>query len=130
MHIFPRDDSGQFLNRFTVIVLGGNLNIGDLSARRVFHGIDVTYEFENIDYEALNWLKEHAYLPQGSELLLITQNRGLSFFLNDKLAFAVISAAACFQHRREPQCLNGFLKLPSAVYDPIRSDLTVKRLRC
>lgn len=35
----------------------------------------ITYEFENIDYEALNWLKEHAYLPQGSELLLITQNR-------------------------------------------------------
>ena len=28
------------LNRFTVIVLGGNLNIGDLSAWRVFHGID------------------------------------------------------------------------------------------
>ncbi|MCP6681919.1 5-(carboxyamino)imidazole ribonucleotide synthase [Bacillus nakamurai] len=35
----------------------------------------ITYEFENIDYEALNWLKENAYLPQGSELLLITQNR-------------------------------------------------------
>lgn len=29
----------------------------------------ITYEFENIDYDALNWLKEHAYLPQGSELL-------------------------------------------------------------
>ena len=28
----------------------------------------ITYEFENIDYDALNWLKEHAYLPQGSEL--------------------------------------------------------------
>lgn len=35
----------------------------------------ITYEFENIDYEALNWLKDNAYLPQGSELLLITQNR-------------------------------------------------------
>ncbi|MGF9601748.1 5-(carboxyamino)imidazole ribonucleotide synthase [Bacillus subtilis] len=35
----------------------------------------ITYEFENIDYEALHWLKDHAYLPQGSELLLITQNR-------------------------------------------------------
>lgn len=35
----------------------------------------ITYEFENIDYDALNWLKEHAYLPQGSELLLLTQNR-------------------------------------------------------
>lgn len=35
----------------------------------------ITYEFENIDYDALHWLKGHAYLPQGSELLLITQNR-------------------------------------------------------
>ncbi|MER3126496.1 5-(carboxyamino)imidazole ribonucleotide synthase [Bacillus pumilus] len=35
----------------------------------------VTYEFENIDYDALNQLKEEAYLPQGSELLLLTQNR-------------------------------------------------------
>ncbi|MEC1550008.1 5-(carboxyamino)imidazole ribonucleotide synthase [Bacillus rugosus] len=35
----------------------------------------ITYEFENIDYDALYWLKGHAYLPQGSELLLITQNR-------------------------------------------------------
>lgn len=35
----------------------------------------ITYEFENIDYDALYWLKDHAYLPQGSELLLITQNR-------------------------------------------------------
>ncbi|MEC1752029.1 5-(carboxyamino)imidazole ribonucleotide synthase [Bacillus mojavensis] len=35
----------------------------------------ITYEFENIDYDALHWLKDHAYLPQGSELLLITQNR-------------------------------------------------------
>ncbi|MFJ9291706.1 5-(carboxyamino)imidazole ribonucleotide synthase [Bacillus halotolerans] len=35
----------------------------------------ITYEFENIDYDALHWLRGHAYLPQGSELLLITQNR-------------------------------------------------------
>ncbi|ASB87443.1 5-(carboxyamino)imidazole ribonucleotide synthase [Bacillus sonorensis] len=35
----------------------------------------ITYEFENIDYDALNWLKDNAYLPQGSELLLLTQNR-------------------------------------------------------
>ncbi|MEC1586187.1 5-(carboxyamino)imidazole ribonucleotide synthase [Bacillus spizizenii] len=35
----------------------------------------ITYEFENIDYDALHWLTGHAYLPQGSELLLITQNR-------------------------------------------------------
>lgn len=35
----------------------------------------VTYEFENIDYDALNQLKKEANLPQGSELLLLTQNR-------------------------------------------------------
>ncbi|MCL1863875.1 MAG: 5-(carboxyamino)imidazole ribonucleotide synthase [Defluviitaleaceae bacterium] len=37
----------------------------------------ITYEFENIDYEALLWLKENAYLPQGSEVLKITRHRFL-----------------------------------------------------
>lgn len=35
----------------------------------------ITYEFENIDYEALTWLEKNAYLPQGSRLLAITQDR-------------------------------------------------------
>jgi 5-(carboxyamino)imidazole ribonucleotide synthase len=35
----------------------------------------ITYEFENIDYEALCWLEENAYLPQKSSLLLLTQDR-------------------------------------------------------
>ena len=35
----------------------------------------ITYEFENIDYDALEYLNEHAYLPQGSEVLKITQHR-------------------------------------------------------
>lgn len=35
----------------------------------------ITYEFENIDYTALKWLEEHAYLPQKSSLLLLTQDR-------------------------------------------------------
>lgn len=35
----------------------------------------ITYEFENIDYEALDWLTEKAYIPQGSELIKITQDR-------------------------------------------------------
>ncbi|WP_458110122.1 5-(carboxyamino)imidazole ribonucleotide synthase [Bacillus zhangzhouensis] len=49
----------------------------DLEAIRQLAEISdvVTYEFENIDYDALNQLKEEAYLPQGSELLLLTQNR-------------------------------------------------------
>lgn len=35
----------------------------------------VTYEFENIDAEALSWLCEHAYVPQGSRLLETSQDR-------------------------------------------------------
>ncbi|MBT2687770.1 5-(carboxyamino)imidazole ribonucleotide synthase [Bacillus sp. ISL-47] len=35
----------------------------------------VTYEFENINAEALDWLCAHANVPQGSEVLEITQDR-------------------------------------------------------
>lgn len=35
----------------------------------------ITYEFENIDVEGLSHLSKIAYLPQGSELIRITQNR-------------------------------------------------------
>lgn len=35
----------------------------------------ITYEFENIDVEGLKRLSEVAYVPQGSELIRITQNR-------------------------------------------------------
>nr|WP_318185822.1 5-(carboxyamino)imidazole ribonucleotide synthase [Metabacillus idriensis] len=35
----------------------------------------ITYEFENIDYEALKWIEENAHLPQGSVLLALTQDR-------------------------------------------------------
>ncbi|WP_191567143.1 5-(carboxyamino)imidazole ribonucleotide synthase [Metabacillus idriensis] len=35
----------------------------------------ITYEFENIDYEALKWIEENACLPQGSALLSMTQDR-------------------------------------------------------
>ncbi|CAM3209143.1 5-(carboxyamino)imidazole ribonucleotide synthase [Filibacter tadaridae] len=35
----------------------------------------VTYEFENIDYEGLNRLTQIAHVPQGAELVRITQNR-------------------------------------------------------
>ena len=35
----------------------------------------ITYEFENIDYNALSWLEEHAYLPQRSDVLKTTQHR-------------------------------------------------------
>jgi len=35
----------------------------------------ITYEFENIDYEGLKKLTEIAYVPQGAEIIRITQNR-------------------------------------------------------
>ncbi|WP_301109064.1 5-(carboxyamino)imidazole ribonucleotide synthase [Sporosarcina sp.] len=35
----------------------------------------ITFEFENIDYEGLKRLTEQAYVPQGAELVRITQNR-------------------------------------------------------
>jgi len=35
----------------------------------------VTYEFENVDAEAVSWLEERVDLPQGSEILRIAQNR-------------------------------------------------------
>ncbi|MED3965259.1 5-(carboxyamino)imidazole ribonucleotide synthase [Niallia taxi] len=35
----------------------------------------ITYEFENIDAEGLDWLQTNAYVPQGSSVLEITQDR-------------------------------------------------------
>ena len=37
----------------------------------------ITYEFENIDSDTAAWLADNAYLPQGSRLLSISQDRGL-----------------------------------------------------
>ena len=35
----------------------------------------ITYEFENIDAQGLEWLTKNAYVPQGTDILRITQNR-------------------------------------------------------
>ncbi|MBM7717043.1 5-(carboxyamino)imidazole ribonucleotide synthase [Bacillus thermophilus] len=35
----------------------------------------ITYEFENVDYEALKWLTEKTYVPQGAEIIKVTQDR-------------------------------------------------------
>ncbi|UZJ78699.1 5-(carboxyamino)imidazole ribonucleotide synthase [Fictibacillus sp. KU28468] len=35
----------------------------------------ITYEFENVDSERAQWLEKHAYMPQGSQLLYLTQHR-------------------------------------------------------
>ncbi|WP_373284259.1 5-(carboxyamino)imidazole ribonucleotide synthase [Priestia taiwanensis] len=51
----------------------------DMQAIKKLHAVSdvITYEFENINYEALTWLEEHANLPQGSSVLQTTQNRFL-----------------------------------------------------
>ena len=55
----------------------------DMEAIRTLADISdvITYEFENIDAEALNWLCQNAYVPQGERVLKITQDR-----LNEKQA--------------------------------------------
>jgi 5-(carboxyamino)imidazole ribonucleotide synthase len=35
----------------------------------------ITYEFENIDADALSWLCDNTYVPQGKDILEITQDR-------------------------------------------------------
>lgn len=49
----------------------------DLEAIRNLAAVSdvITYEFENIDAEALEWLCNQAYVPQGKSLLEITQDR-------------------------------------------------------
>ncbi len=49
----------------------------DLSAIKKLAEISdvITYEFENIDAVALAWLCENAYVPQGTQLLDISQDR-------------------------------------------------------
>jgi 5-(carboxyamino)imidazole ribonucleotide synthase len=44
----------------------------------------ITYEFENIDAKSLEWLCNHANVPQGRNLLEITQNR-----IKEKIAIEV-----------------------------------------
>ncbi|MBD1382360.1 5-(carboxyamino)imidazole ribonucleotide synthase [Metabacillus arenae] len=60
--------------------------VSDIEITSPFHDLEgikrladvsdvITYEFENIDYEALRWIEKNTYLPQGSQLLLQTQDR-------------------------------------------------------
>ena len=50
---------------------------GDMQAVKKLAEISdvITYEFENIDYDALKYLEKNAYLPQGSETIRTTQHR-------------------------------------------------------
>lgn len=49
----------------------------DLSAVKELAAVSdvITYEFENIDSDALAWLCDNAYVPQGTSLLEISQDR-------------------------------------------------------
>ncbi|KIL50662.1 phosphoribosylaminoimidazole carboxylase [Jeotgalibacillus alimentarius] len=51
----------------------------------------ITYEFENIDYESLKNLSKKAYVPQGAELIKVTQNRQ---FEKDSLTKANVPTAS------------------------------------
>ncbi|TDL30629.1 5-(carboxyamino)imidazole ribonucleotide synthase [Jeotgalibacillus sp. S-D1] len=51
----------------------------------------ITYEFENINAEALEWLGEISLIPQGSELIRITQNRRLEKEMLDRAKVPVAS---------------------------------------
>lgn len=53
----------------------------------------ITYEFENVDHEVLSWLEKNAYLPQGSELIKITQDRA-----NEKKAIVESGAKVAPYH--------------------------------
>ncbi|MDP4086042.1 MAG: 5-(carboxyamino)imidazole ribonucleotide synthase [Bacillota bacterium] len=50
---------------------------GDLDAIKELAKISdvLTYEFENIDAQALDWLTQKAFVPQGKRLLEVSQNR-------------------------------------------------------
>nr|WP_026092408.1 5-(carboxyamino)imidazole ribonucleotide synthase [Calidifontibacillus oryziterrae] len=63
-----------------------NAPYDDLSAAKKLAEVSdvITYEFENVDHDVLSWLEKNAYLPQGSELIKITQDRA-----NEKKAITV-----------------------------------------
>ncbi|MGM7683274.1 5-(carboxyamino)imidazole ribonucleotide synthase [Cytobacillus sp. Hm23] len=67
----PNSPCGQVAD----IEIVGNFDDIDAIKKLAHHSDVVTYEFENIDYDALIWLEQNARLPQGSRLLAITQDR-------------------------------------------------------
>ena len=71
----------------------------------------VTYEFENIDYNALSYLEKHAYLPQGSNVLKITQHR-----FKEKNAIKDMGIPVPkFYLVNSPQALEEVVKYPSVL---------------
>ncbi len=55
----------------------------------------ITYEFENIDYEGLKRLTQIAYVPQGAEIIKITQDRILEKATIKEAGTPVANYIAC-----------------------------------
>lgn len=82
----------------------------------------ITFEFENINGEALEWLKQHAYIPQGAELLKISQNRIIekSAIVEagvEVAPYAVIRSMADLQEQVEAIGFPSVLKTATGGYD-------------
>ncbi|MCM3789820.1 5-(carboxyamino)imidazole ribonucleotide synthase [Domibacillus indicus] len=74
----------------------------------------ITYEFENIDYEGLKELMNTAHIPQGAELIRITQNR---IYEKEAISNAGVPVAPYRVIRTESDLLEGIeaLGLPAVL---------------
>lgn len=67
----PNCPTGQVADEQIVAAYSNLLAIKELAQKSDV----ITYEFENIDADALDWLTKNAYVPQGTDILRMTQNR-------------------------------------------------------
>lgn len=82
----------------------------------------LTYEFENIDAETATWLEKQVYLPQGSDLLEITQNRihekqAIKSFQVPVVRYRALETLNELQKAREALGLPAVLKITKGGYD-------------
>jgi len=82
----------------------------------------LTYEFENIEAETAAWLEKQVYLPQGSDLLEITQNRihekqAIKSFQVPVVRYRALETANELQKAREALGLPAVLKTTRGGYD-------------
>lgn len=82
----------------------------------------LTYEFENIDAETATWLEKQVYLPQGSDLLEITQNRihekqAIKSFQVPVVRYRALETLNELQKAREALGLPAVLKITRGGYD-------------
>ncbi|WP_280770369.1 5-(carboxyamino)imidazole ribonucleotide synthase [Salipaludibacillus daqingensis] len=82
----------------------------------------LTYEFENIDANTATWLEKQVYLPQGSDLLEITQNRihekqAIKSFQVPVVRYRALETANELQKAREALGLPAVLKTTRGGYD-------------